>query len=218
MAAILNFRIFRKIAKHKNAYISKTVLDRAISTKFLTHRVSLQSSHANFQKKFCLAKNGGHFEFSDFCAKIAKHKNANFQTKNFSQKMAAILNFRIFRKITKHKNAYISKTVLDRAISTKFLTHRVSLQSSHANFQKKFCLAKNGGHFEFSNFCAKIAKHKNANISKTVLHRAISTKFFIFRVSLQSSYPKCELSLKVLQIANFSQITHSPTFGRAFTW
>ena len=24
--------------------------------------------------------------------------------------------------------------------------------------------------------------------------------------------------LKVLQIANFSQITHSPTFGRAFTW
>ena len=117
-----------------------------------------------------------------------------FQTKNFSQKMAAILNFRIFRKIAKHKNAYISKTVLDRAISTKFLTHRVSLQSSHATFQKNFCLAKNGGHFEFSNFCTKIAKHKNANISKTVLHRAISTKFFIFRVSLQSSYPK-ELSL-----------------------
>ena len=29
---------------------------------------------------------------------------------------------------------------------------------------------------------------------------------------------KCKLSLKVLQIANFSQITHSPTFGRAFTW
>ena len=111
--------------------------------------------------------------------------------------MADILNFRIFRKIAKRKNAYISKTVLDRAISTKFLTHRVSrvsLQSSHANFQKKFYLAKNGGHFEFSNFCAKIAKHKNANILKTVLHRAISTKFLIFRVSLQSSYPK-ELSL-----------------------
>ena len=112
------------------------MLDRAISTKFLTRRVSLQSSHANFQKNFV------------------------------SPKMAAILNFRIFRKIAKHKNAYISKTMLDRAISTKFLTHRVSLQSSHANFQKKFCLAKNGGHFEFSNFCAKIAKHKNAYISK----------------------------------------------------
>ena len=68
MAAILNFRIFRKIAKHKNAYISKTMLDRAISTKFLTHWVSLQSSHANFQKNFILPK------------------------------MAAILNFRNFRK------------------------------------------------------------------------------------------------------------------------
>ena len=63
MAAILNFRIFRK-----NAYISKTMLDRAFSTKFLTHRVSLWSSHANFQKNFD------------------------------SPKMAAILNFRILRK------------------------------------------------------------------------------------------------------------------------
>ena len=68
MAAILNFRIFRKIAKHKKAYISKSLLDRAISTKFLPHRVSQQSSHANFEKKFV------------------------------SPKMAAILNFRIFRK------------------------------------------------------------------------------------------------------------------------
>ena len=63
------------------------------------------------------------------------------------------------------------------------------MQSSHANFQKKFVLPKNGGHFEFSNFCAKIAQHKNAYISKTVLHRAISTKFLTHRVSLQSSYP-----------------------------
>ena len=140
------------------------MLDRAISTKFLTRRISLQSTFPNFQKIFV------------------------------SPKMAAILNFRIFRKIAKHKNAYISKTVLDRAISTKFLTHWVSLQSSHANFQKKFVLPKMAAILNFRNFCAKIAKHKNANISKTVLHRAISTKFFIFRVSLQSSYPK-ELSL-----------------------
>ena len=108
--------------------------------------------------------------------------------------MAAILNFRIFRKIAKHKNAYISKTVLDRAISTKFFTHRVSLQSIHANFQKKFILPKMAAILNFRIFAQKIAKHKNANISKTVLHRAISTKFFTFRVSLQSSYPK-ELSL-----------------------
>ena len=68
--------------------------------------------------------------------------HANFQKNFVSPKMAAILNFRIFRKIAKHKNAYISKTVLDRAISTKFLSHRVSLQSSHANFQKNFILPK----------------------------------------------------------------------------
>ena len=65
-----------------------------------------------------------------------------FKKKIFSQKMVAILNFRIFRKIAKHKNAYISKTVLHRAISTKFLTHRVSLQSSHANLKKNFVLPK----------------------------------------------------------------------------
>ena len=124
------FEFFAKIAKHKNAYISKTLLDRAISTKFLTHRVSLQSSHANFQ------------------------------TKNFSQKMAAILNFRIFRKIAKHKNAYISKTVLDRAISTKFLTHRVSLQSSHANFQKNFLLPKMAAILNFRIFVQKLQNTK----------------------------------------------------------
>ena len=31
-------------AQHKNACILKTVRDRVISTKFLTHRVTLQSS------------------------------------------------------------------------------------------------------------------------------------------------------------------------------
>ena len=108
--------------KHKNACISKTVLDRAISTKFFTHRVSLKSSFPNFQKNFCLSKNGGHFEFG------------------------------IFRKIAKHKNACISKTVLDRAISTKFLTHRVCLQSSHAYFQRKYCLAKKAAILNFRIF------------------------------------------------------------------
>ena len=66
--------------KHKNAYISKTMLDRAISTKFLTHRVSLWSSFPNFQKNF------------------------------LSPKMAAILNFRIFRKNCKtQKCLYLKK-------------------------------------------------------------------------------------------------------------
>ena len=162
------------------------MLDRAISTKFLTHRVSLQSSYPNFEKKFSLAKNGGHFEFSNFSQKLQNIKmlisktlldraistkfltrrvslqssHANFQTKNFSQKMAAILNFRIFRKIAKHKNAYISKTVLDRAISTKFLTHRVSLQSSHANFQKNFILPKMAAILNFRIFAQKLQNTK----------------------------------------------------------
>ena len=76
----------------------------------------------------------------------------------------------------------------------KFLTHRVSLQSSHVNFQKNFILPKMAAILNFRIFAQKLQNTKNANISKTVLHRAISTKFFIFRVSLQSSYPK-ELSL-----------------------
>ena len=43
MAAILNFRIFfAKIAKHKSAYILKTVLDRGISMKFLTQGISAE--------------------------------------------------------------------------------------------------------------------------------------------------------------------------------
>ena len=106
------------------------MLDRAISTKFLTRRVSLQSSYPNFEKIFV------------------------------SPKMAAILNFRIFRKIAKHKNAYISKTALDRAISTKFLTHRVSMQSSHANFQKNFVLPKMAAILNFRIFAQKLQNTK----------------------------------------------------------
>ena len=169
--AILNFPIFRKNYENKkNGYISKTVLDR-ISTKFLTHRVFLRSSHPNFQKKIV------------------------------STKMTAIFEF--FAKIAKHKNAYILKTVLDRGISMIFLNRRVSLQSSHPNFQKKICLAKNGGHFEFF---AKFTKHKNAFILKTVLDRAISTKFLTHRVSLQSSYSSFQknfASQKMAAILNF---------------
>ena len=106
------------------------MLDRAISTKFLTRRVSLQSSYPNFEKIFV------------------------------SPKMAAILNFRIFRKIAKHKNTYISKTVLDRAISTKFLTRRVSMQSRHANFQKNFVLPKMAAILNFRILAQKLQNTK----------------------------------------------------------
>ena len=58
------------MAKHKFASISLTVRDRAISSKFLTHRVSKECNLCNFQK-------------------IPPPQK---------KKMAAILNFRIFAK------------------------------------------------------------------------------------------------------------------------
>ena len=108
MAAILNFRILPKMAKHKFVSISLTVRDRAISSKFSTHRVSKECTLCNFQKIFP------------------------------SPKMAAILNFRILPKMAKHKFASISLTVRDRVISSKFSTHRVSKECTLCNFQKIF--------------------------------------------------------------------------------
>ena len=66
MAAILIFEFLSTMAKHKFASVSLTMRDRAISSKFLTHRVSKECNLCNFQKIFP------------------------------SPKMAAILNFRIF--------------------------------------------------------------------------------------------------------------------------
>ena len=96
------------MAKHKFASISLTMRDRAISSKFSTHRVSKECNLCNFQKIFP------------------------------SPKMAAILNFRIFAKMAKHKFVSISLTVRDREISSKFSTHRVSNQCNLCNFQKNF--------------------------------------------------------------------------------
>ena len=80
---------------------------------------------------------------------------------------------------------------------------RVALQSSYPNFQKKFLSCQNGGHFEFF---AKIVKHKNAYISKTVIDRAISAEFLTHRVPLQSCHPnfqKIYVLLKMAAILNF---------------
>ena len=78
------------------------MLHRAILTKFLTHRVSLQTSRPNFQKIFV------------------------------SPKMAAILNFRIFRKKYKAQNAYLSKTMLDRADYADFGCHNsIRIKAEH---------------------------------------------------------------------------------------
>ena len=82
--------------------------------------------------------------------------------------------FRIFEVFAKQKNAFISKTVLDGANSTTFLTCWISLQSTHANFQNIFVSPNIAAIFEFF---AKIAKHKNAYILKTVLDRADCADF-----------------------------------------
>ena len=94
----------------------------AISSKFLIHRVSEQCTLGNFQKIFS------------------------------SPKMAAILNFRIFAKNAKHKFASISLTMRDRAISSKFSTHRVSKECNLCNFQKIFPSPKMAA---ILNFCQK---------------------------------------------------------------
>ena len=98
------------MAKHKFPSISLTVRDRAISSKFSTHRVSKECTLCNFQKIFP------------------------------SPKMAAILIFRInfLPKMAKHKFPSISLTVQDRVISSKFSTLRVSKECNLCNFQKIF--------------------------------------------------------------------------------
>ena len=154
------FEFFTKIAKHKNACISKTVRDRVISAKFLDHRVSVKTSLSKFQRIFHLPK------------------------------MVAILNFRIFFKNVKHKNACISKTVLDKAISTNFLTRNIALLSRWPSFQRFFVPPK----------MVAILNFRNACISKTMPDRANSdsAKFLTHRISVKTSLSK------------FQRIFHSP--------
>ena len=61
------FLIFKDFAKHKNAYISKTMLDGVNSKNFLTCWVSLQSSHANFQNIFVSPNIAYNLNFRIFC-------------------------------------------------------------------------------------------------------------------------------------------------------
>ena len=91
----------------------------------------------------------------------------------------------------------------DRAISSKFSTHRVSNERSLGNFQKNFPLPRNGGHFEF---LLKMEKHKIACISLTVRDRVISWKFSIQRVSKECTvgdFQKIFPSPEMAAILNF---------------
>ena len=117
------------------------MLNRVISTKLLTHRVSAEWPSL-------------------------------FSKKNLSRlKWRPFWIFEFFAKIAKHKNAYISKTMLDRVISMKFLNRRVSAEWPSL-FSKKNLSHLKWRPFWIFEFFAKIAKHKNAYISKTVLDRA----------------------------------------------
>ena len=124
--------------------------------------------------------------------------------KNFvSPKMAAILNFRIFCKTQK---MLISQKLCEiEQFRCNFWPRGYPCRVAIWILQK-FFVSWNGGHFEFSNFFIKIAKHKNAYMLKIMLDRAISTKFLIHRVSLWSSHNiflKICMLPKVTAILNF---------------
>ena len=146
----------------------------------MTHWVSLQSSHPNFQKKnFGLAKYGSHFEFSNFFAKIAKHKNA-----------------------------YISKTVYDRAILMIFLIHRVSLLINKHFFQKKFISPKLAAILNFLIFRKNCKKKQKCLYLENCVRWSDFDEILSHRVSLQSSlhfFQNIFVSPKIAAILNFSQ-------------
>ena len=118
-----------------------------------------------FSKNFPLPKNGGHFEFSNFCQKWQNTKlllsplpceierfRHNFRPTGYLRKVL----FAIFKKISppqkwrpfcifgflpkmaKHKFGFISLTMRDRVISSKFSTCMVSKECTLFNFQKIF--------------------------------------------------------------------------------
>ena len=132
--------------------------DRAISSKFSTRRVCKEGTLCNFQKNFPLPKNGGHFEFSNFCQKW----------QNTKLLLSPFCIFGFLPKMAKHKIASISLTVRDRAISSQFSTHRVCKEGTPCNFQKIFPSPKMAAILNFWIFAKKMAKHKLAFISLTM--------------------------------------------------
>ena len=91
----------------------------------------------------------------------------------FPPLLAAILNFCIKRKST-----FISETVQDRAISTKFWTRRVSAECTGDILQKSL-----SRHFLVAilNFCVKRKTHLSGKPFKIVILR----KFLTYRLSAE---------------------------------
>ena len=130
-----------------------------------------------FSKNFPLPKNGGHFEFSNFCPKMAKHKFAS-----------------------------ISLTMRDRAISSKFSTHRVSEKCTLGNFQKIFPSRKMAAILNFRIFAKNGKTQICFYLLNRVRYRAISSKFSIHRVCEKctlGNFQKIFPSPKMVAILNF---------------
>ena len=132
-----------------------------------------------FSKKFTLPKNGGHFEFLNFCqkckntnlfaisltvrhrailSKFSTHRVSkkctvgNFQKNFLSPKMVVILNFRIFAKNGKTQICFY---LLNCARWNDFVYPQGIQAMYYWQFSKNISLPKNGDHFEFSYFCQK---------------------------------------------------------------
>ena len=194
------FESLPKMEKHKFASISLTVWDRAISSKFSTHRVSEQCSLGSFQKTFPPQK-WQPFCIFKFLQKMEKHKFASIsltvRDRTISSKFSTpvYLNnvllaifkkisppqkwrtFWIFAKNGKTRFTSISLTVWDKAISSKFSTHRVSKECTLGNFQKKFPPSQKWRPFWIFKFLLKMEKHKFVSISLTMWDRVIWTDF-----------------------------------------
>ena len=141
MAAILNFRIFHKNHKNKNACISKTMPDSDFSKIFdpqgiCENKPFQVSTNSLLAKKMATILN--------FFFKSAKPRNACI-SKTMLDRVISM----------KHKNACILKTVQDRAILAKILTHRVSVNSSLSKFQRIFHLPKMAAILNFRIFFQK---------------------------------------------------------------
>ena len=121
------------------------------------------------------------------------------------QKWQPFWIFEFLPKMAKHKFASISFTVRDRAISSKFSTHRVSKECT-LQFSKKFSPPQKWRPFWILEFLPKMAKHKFASVSLTVRDRAISPKFSTHRVlehCTLGNFSKIFLSPKMAAILNF---------------
>ena len=183
------------MAKHKFASISLTVRDRAISSKFSTHRVSKECKIFAIFQKFSPPQKWRPFWIFEVLPKMAKHKfptisltmrdraiSSKFSTHRYlSIVFLAILKknspplkwrpfwiFEFLPKMAKHKFASISLTVRDRAISSKFSTHRVSKECNLCNFQKIFPSPKMAAILNFRSF----AKNGKTQISYYLLNHA----------------------------------------------